>query len=47
MVTLACPPIHVPLTMVAVSTPVALPVSLVCVAVDLAMSLPLMVHRAT
>ena len=45
-VTLAYPPIHAPLTMVAVSTPVASPVSLVCAAVDLATSLPLMVHRA-
>ena len=44
MVTLACPPIHVPLTMAAVSTPVASPVSLVSAAVDLATSLLLMVH---
>ena len=44
MVTLACPPIHVPLTMVAVTTSVASPVSLVCAAVDLATSLLPMVH---
>ena len=46
-VTLACPPIHVPLTMAAVTTSVPSTVSLACVAVDQATSLPPMVHRAT